>query len=76
MEIPLQEKIAGMGMRHKAMSRWGIRALKWPFESEDVTRIVEGLKGCRDTLSASLTIDQTYVASSAAMYNQGPRDEC
>ena len=44
----------------RMMSQFGIRALKWPFESKDVNRIMTTLERCRDTLSAALTIDQTY----------------
>jgi len=61
-EIPLNEKSMGTGKRKIVMSRMGFRALKWPFESEEVTRIVQALKECRDALSASLCIDQTYVS--------------
>lgn len=41
------------------MSLFRHRALKWPFESKDVDSIVQTLGEFRDTLSASLNIDQT-----------------
>jgi hypothetical protein len=43
----------------KRMSRFGIRALKWPFESKEVKGTVEGLERCRGTISLALNIDQT-----------------
>ena len=43
----------------KTTSRFGLRALKWPFKSEEVKGIIEDLKRCRGTISLALTIDQT-----------------
>ncbi|KAJ5368809.1 Vegetative incompatibility protein HET-E-1 [Penicillium cataractarum] len=43
----------------RMMSRFGLRALTWPFESKDVNIIARNLERYRDALSASLTIDQT-----------------
>jgi hypothetical protein len=43
----------------KAMSRLGMRALKWPFESKEVKGTIEDLERCRGNISLALNIDQT-----------------
>ncbi|KAM0187028.1 hypothetical protein ACHAPI_011346, partial [Fusarium lateritium] len=45
----------------KRMSRFGFRALKWPFESKEVKGTIEDLERCRGTISLALTIDQTAI---------------
>jgi hypothetical protein len=60
-EAKLTKKLNAGGTR--MMSRFGLRFLKWPFESGEVNGIVRNLERYRDTLSATLTIDQTYVFS-------------
>jgi hypothetical protein len=49
----------------KGMRLFGLRALKWPFESKKVDNVIQTLSKFRDTLSASLNIDQMYVADSS-----------
>ena len=58
----LETKLKGT---RKEMRFFGLRALKWPFESREVDNIIQTLSKFRDTLSASLNIDQTYVADSS-----------
>jgi hypothetical protein len=58
----LETKLKGNG---KKMRYCRLRALKWPFESKKVDDIIQTLSKFRDTLSASLNIDQTYVADSS-----------
>jgi hypothetical protein len=41
------------------MSRFGMRALKWPFESKDVQGTIQDLERCRGNISLALNIDQT-----------------
>ncbi|KNB15582.1 hypothetical protein FOXG_21388 [Fusarium oxysporum f. sp. lycopersici 4287] len=41
----------------KTMSRLGVRALKWPFEREDIERAIQNLARCRDNVSLALNID-------------------
>jgi uncharacterized protein YaaN involved in tellurite resistance len=60
-EKKLGEKLKSGSSRR--MSRFGIRALKWPLESKDVDHIIATLERERDTLSAALTIDQAYVST-------------
>jgi Fungal N-terminal domain of STAND proteins len=43
----------------KAMSRMGVRALKWPFESKEVDKVINGLEKCKQTVSLALQVDQT-----------------
>ncbi|WZH50304.1 LOW QUALITY PROTEIN: Vegetative incompatibility protein HET-E-1 [Fusarium acuminatum] len=43
----------------KAMSRFGMRALKWPFERKDVEGTIQNLEHCRTNISLALNIDET-----------------
>ncbi|PNP50371.1 hypothetical protein FNYG_15962 [Fusarium nygamai] len=45
----------------KAMSRFSMRALKWPFESKDVEGTIQNLEHCRGNISLALNIDQTLI---------------
>ncbi|KAJ0131533.1 Uncharacterized protein HZ326_25377 [Fusarium oxysporum f. sp. albedinis] len=47
--------------RRQRMSRFGLRALKWPFESKDVKGTIEDLERCRGHISLALNIDQTVI---------------
>jgi hypothetical protein len=47
------------GKTRKTMSRIGFRALKWPFTSKQVDKIVLTLKGYEQTFSLALQVDQT-----------------
>jgi hypothetical protein len=49
--------------RQKVMSRFGMRALKWPFRSNEMDGIMKKLGSCKDNISFSLQVDQTYVLS-------------
>lgn len=44
------------------MSRLGVAALKWPFESKDTERAVQDLARYTQTMSLALQVDQTQVA--------------
>ncbi|KAK4220529.1 hypothetical protein QBC38DRAFT_191135 [Podospora fimiseda] len=52
---------AKLGKGQKLMRRIGFRALKWPFESKDMDKIIANLKRGQDSFTAALQIDQTYV---------------
>jgi hypothetical protein len=58
------EKELNPGTVGRMMSRLGAPALKWPFESKDVERIIKTIEQFQDTVSAALTIDQTYIVAS------------
>jgi hypothetical protein len=58
----VETKLKGDG---KIMRYCRLRALKWPFESKKVDNAIQTLRKFRDTASASLNIDQTYVADSS-----------
>ncbi|KAH8661168.1 hypothetical protein BGZ61DRAFT_485518 [Ilyonectria robusta] len=47
------------GKARKAMRRFGIRALKWPFDSKEVSDIVSNLERYERTITLGLQIDQT-----------------
>lgn len=53
------EKKLRSGTTQKIMIRLGRSSLKWPFEHKEVDKILESLRGCRDMLTAALTVDQT-----------------
>jgi predicted nucleic acid-binding Zn-ribbon protein len=44
--------------RKKAMSRLGIRALKWPFQSKDIEGTIQHLARCRENILLALNVDQ------------------
>ncbi|KAI3572984.1 P-loop containing nucleoside triphosphate hydrolase protein [Fusarium oxysporum f. sp. albedinis] len=45
----------------KTMRRLGLRALKWPFDSKEVSGIVANLEHYKQTIMLSLQIDQTTI---------------
>ena len=53
------EKQLKPGKRQRAMSRFGARALVWPFKSKQVGEIISGLESYQQTFALSLQIDQT-----------------
>jgi hypothetical protein len=53
----LEEKLH-KGRKAKLMRSVGLRALKWPFESKDVDKIVANLQRDQASFSAALQIDQ------------------
>jgi len=44
---------------HKTMSRLGIRALRWPFNSGEVDRIILELHESKDEVALAMQVDQT-----------------
>ena len=44
----------------RLMTRFGIRALKWPFDNKEINGIVNRMERYRDSLAAALMV-QTYV---------------
>lgn len=49
------------GKTRKVMSWFGVRALKWPFTSKEVKKIVGSLEKYEQTFSLALQVDQTGV---------------
>jgi hypothetical protein len=45
----------------KTMSRLGIRALRWPFSSREVDRIIRQLDKSKEEVALAMQIDQTLV---------------
>ena len=58
-QLKAVEKRLDPGKKHKAMSRFGIRSLKWPFESKEVDKIIRDLENCNAAISLALQVDQT-----------------
>jgi hypothetical protein len=48
-----------LGGGRKTMSRLGIRALRWPFTSKEVDRIISDLKQSKENITLAMQIDQT-----------------
>ncbi|KAH8736502.1 hypothetical protein BGZ61DRAFT_411264, partial [Ilyonectria robusta] len=46
---------------YKAMSRIGLRALKWPFNRNEVEQLLQEFRRCTQTISLTLQVDQTGV---------------
>ncbi|KAH4913625.1 hypothetical protein HBH73_255170 [Parastagonospora nodorum] len=59
----LEAKLAP-GKTRKTMSRFGFRALKWPFTSKQVNKVVLNLERHEQTFSLALQVDQTAVVFS------------
>ena len=51
------------GTARKAMRRFGLRALKWPFSSQGTDAIMVAFQRHQQNIAFSLQIDQTYVTS-------------
>jgi hypothetical protein len=47
------------GTTRKAMSRFGVRALRWPFDSKEVDKVIGDLERCKGMISLALQVDQT-----------------
>lgn len=47
------------GKGQKAMSRYGVRALKWPFERKELYNLIGILERYKSTFSTALNADQT-----------------
>ncbi|KAM5344998.1 hypothetical protein ACJ41O_010860 [Fusarium nematophilum] len=47
------------GKRRKTMSRFGLRALKWPFQSSEVGNVICSLERHQQTITLGLQVDQT-----------------
>ncbi|KAH7124365.1 hypothetical protein EDB81DRAFT_731294 [Dactylonectria macrodidyma] len=56
--VQLQSRL-DPGKARKAMRRFGLRALKWPFDSKEVSDIVSNLERYERTITLGLQIDQT-----------------
>lgn len=55
------EKKIDPGKRGKAMSKLGVRALRWPLKRKEVEEATRGLERCKQSLNLALQVDQTYV---------------
>ena len=47
------------GEARKVMSRFRVRALKWPFRSKEIEKIIHGLGRHKQAFSLALQVDQT-----------------
>lgn len=60
-EMQLQQlnTVLDPGKGRKVMSKFGVRALKWPFRSREVDKAINSLGRSRATISDALQVDQT-----------------
>lgn len=58
----LEQRLQPGEGRRKVMSRFGIRALKWPFDSKDIEKTVQDLSTCTQAISLALQADQMCAA--------------
>ncbi|KAK2667468.1 hypothetical protein RAB80_016659 [Fusarium oxysporum f. sp. vasinfectum] len=49
------------GSARKAMRRFGLRALKWPFDSREISTVVSNLEHYKQTITLCLQVDQTTI---------------
>ncbi|SCN87370.1 uncharacterized protein FFB20_07930 [Fusarium fujikuroi] len=49
------------GSARKAMRRFGLRALKWPFESKEISTVILNLEHYKQTITLCLQVDQTTI---------------
>ncbi|KAF4951309.1 hypothetical protein FGADI_7507 [Fusarium gaditjirri] len=49
------------GSARKAMRRFGLRALKWPFDSKEISNVVSNLEHYKQTITLCLQVDQTTI---------------
>ncbi|KAK2670513.1 hypothetical protein RAB80_012935 [Fusarium oxysporum f. sp. vasinfectum] len=59
MQLQMLEKRLHPSTSRKAMSRIGLRALKWPFESKEIDPFITNLRKNKDIISLTLQVDQT-----------------
>ena len=43
-----------------ALTRLGLRTLRWPFQGREVERIVQNIARCTQAINHALQVDQTY----------------
>ncbi|RBQ76957.1 hypothetical protein FVER14953_12333 [Fusarium verticillioides] len=49
------------GSARRAMRRFGLRALKWPFDSKEINTVVFNLEHYKQTITLCLQVDQTTI---------------
>lgn len=54
----LENKING-GRKQRTMRAFGLRALKWPFESKELENTIAALEQHQNTMAVAMQIDQT-----------------
>lgn len=52
------------------MGRLGLRALKWPFNSNDVKKAIETIEKHKTMFNLALTADQTYSSFTLLVYQE------
>jgi hypothetical protein len=53
-QLQILEKTLDPGKARKAMSRFGVRAWRWPFQHKQVDKFIWELERCKGTLSLAL----------------------
>lgn len=63
----LENKLNG-SRKQKTMRAFGLRALKWPFESKKLENTIAALEQHQNTMAVAMQIDQTYVTISPSHF--------
>jgi hypothetical protein len=63
-ELPELGEELKPGKTRKTMSRFGARALKWPFTCKQVEKFISSMEGYKQTFTLALQVDQTQVSYS------------
>jgi hypothetical protein len=59
------DKILDIEKSRNPLKRYGLRAMKWPFESKAVEKIVGRLEHYKSAITLALQVDQTYAIISS-----------
>jgi metal-responsive CopG/Arc/MetJ family transcriptional regulator len=63
------DKMLDIEKSRNPLRRYGLRAMKWPFESKTVEKIMARLEHHKSAITLALQVDQTYVIiSSLSLY--------
>lgn len=52
------------------MKKFGCRALKWPFNNNDVKKAIETIERHKNMFNLALTVDQTYSSFTLLVYQE------
>jgi hypothetical protein len=60
-QLKILDNKLDLGKTRKTLSRFGLQALKWPFQSKELEKIITRLGRCKQTINLALQVDQMYV---------------
>ena len=66
----LEELVKKLEGNDNTMKKFGWRALKWPFNSNDVKKAIETIERHKNMFNLALTVDQTYSFFTLLVYQE------